>query len=251
MGDVVVVGAAGLVGRRTVTALRDAGQHPVEVARSRGVDVVSGDGLDEALAGADAVIDVTNTAETDPDKVADFFVRGTENLLAAEQRAGVIPHVLLSIVGIDSVAGNAHYEGKLRQEQLVEDGPIPWTIQRATQFFDFAAMVVGWTTNDGVAAVPPLLVQPVAVADVAAVLVEHVVGTPQGCAAELAGPETHDLVDMARRTLAARNDPTRIVASWRGGPFGVGMAGEVLLPGPGARRGPTTFEAWLAQQAAT
>jgi uncharacterized protein YbjT (DUF2867 family) len=158
--------------------------------------------------------------------------------------------VLLSIVNIDRFEGSAHYAGKRAQERVVETGPVPWTIQRATQFHDFAGMVAGRTRRDGVAIVPPLLVQPVAITDVATVLVELAAGAPQGRAPDLAGPETEDLVDMARRTLAARGDPTRLRASWRDGPFGVDWAGEVLLPGDGARLGRITFDTWLRGQRA-
>jgi uncharacterized protein YbjT (DUF2867 family) len=247
---VAVVGATGLTGRQTVAALEAAGHETVTIARSAGVDVVTGAGLDQALTGVDAVIDVVNTGATEAAETERFFGTVTANLLAAEQRAGVGHHVLLSIVGIDRVGGNAHYAGKRRQEELVAAGPVAWTIQRATQFFDFAAMVVGWTRSDGAATIAPLLVQPLAVADVGAVLAELATGPPQGRAPDLAGPDPQDLVDMARRTLAARHDDTRLVPSWRNGPFGVEMAGEVLLPGAGARLAPTPFETWLAAPAA-
>jgi uncharacterized protein YbjT (DUF2867 family) len=154
-------------------------------------------------------------------------------------------HVLLSIAGVDRVEGNAHYAGKRRQEEVVAAGPIPYTILPATQFHEFAEMVVGWTERDGSAAVPPLLVQPVAAADVGEVLAEVAAGAPQGRARDLAGPATEDLVDMARRALAARGRQVRLVPSWQNGIFGPEMAGEVLLPGPDARIAPTSFEDWL------
>jgi uncharacterized protein YbjT (DUF2867 family) len=245
---VAVIGGTGLVGRHTVDALRVNGHEPVVVARGTGVDLTTGDGLDAALAGAAAVVDVINIAADDRAAAERFFAAETENLLAAEQRAGVGHHVLLSIVGIDRVEGNPHYAGKRVQEALVTDGAIPWTIVAATQFFDFAAMVAGWTRTADGAVVPPLLVQPVAVADVAGTLAEVAVGRPLGRTIEVAGPETHDLVDMARRTLTARGDDVRLIASWRDGPLGVEMAGEVLLPGDGARIAPTTFDEWLAAQ---
>ena len=248
MARIAVAGATGQVGRALVAELREAGHEVVEISRAAGVDVVAGTGLDAALAGVDAVVDVLNTPAAAADEAVAFFETATANLLAAERRVGVGHHVLLSIVNVDGIEGNAHFAGKRAQERLVEAGPVPWTIVRATQFFGFAAMVAGWTTRDGVATVTPLLVQPVAVADVAAVLAETATGAPQGRAPDLAGPEPHDLVDMARRTLAARGDPTRLRASWRDGPFGVECAGEVLLPGPDARLAPTTFEAWLADQ---
>ncbi|MGH3089387.1 MAG: SDR family oxidoreductase [Rubrobacteraceae bacterium] len=243
---VAVVGGTGLVGRYTVESLERTGHEAVVVARSRGVDVATGAGLDGALAGVEAVIDVTNKTATDPDVAREFFGATTGQLLAAERRAGVGHHVVLSIVGVDLVEGNAHYAGKRRQEELVEAGSIPFTILRATQFHEFAEMVVGWTREGDVATVPPLLAQPLAASDVGRVLAEIATGPPQGRAPDLAGPETQDLVDMARRALAARGESVRLAPSWREGPFGVEMAGEVLLPGPDARIAPTTFDAWLA-----
>lgn len=241
---VAVIGGTGLAGHLTVAALARAGHDPVVVARSTGVDVTTGVGLDAALADVEAVIDASSTGE-DPEA---FFVAATQQLLAAEQRVGVGHHVVLSIVGIDDVGGNPHYAGKRRQEALVEGGPIPWTIQRATQFFEFPAVVAGWTRQGDTAVVSPLLVQPVAAADVGEVLAELAVAPPQGRAPDLAGPDRLDFAEMARRTFAARGDRTEVVASWDGGPFTQEMAGEVLVPGPGARIAPTSFETWLSTQ---
>jgi uncharacterized protein YbjT (DUF2867 family) len=245
---VAVVGGTGLVGRYTVEALEREGHEVVVVARSRGVDVTTGAGLDEALAGVESLVDVTNSTATDPAAAREFFGTTTERLLAAEQRAGVGHHVVLSIVGVDRVEGNGHYAGKRRQEELVQAGPVRTTILRATQFHEFAGMVVDWTRQGDVAVVPPLLVQPAAASDVGRVLAEIATGRPQGRASDLAGPEPQDLVDMARRALATRGDSVRLVPSWRDGPFGVEMAGEILLPGPGARLAPTTFDVWLAKR---
>ena len=245
---IAVAGGTGLVGRQTVKALRRSGHDAVVIARSVGVDLTTGDGLAAALMGVDAVVDVINTPTVDPGEAREFFATTTRQLLAAEHKASVKHHVVLSIVGVDQVEGNGHYAGKRAQERAALDGPVPATIVRATQFFDFAAMVVGWTQRGQVATVPPLLVQPVAVADVADVLVEVAAGEPQQGIRELAGPELQDLVDMARRTLAAQRTSLRLIPSWRGR-FGVELAGEVLLPGPGAQIAPTTFETWLAAQA--
>jgi uncharacterized protein YbjT (DUF2867 family) len=249
MTRVAVAGATGQVGRAVVATLQDAGHDPVPISRAAGVDVITGDGLDPALAGVDAVIDVLNTGTQDLAAAIEFFTTTSDHLLAAGERGGVRHHVLLSIVNVDAVEDNAHYRGKVAQEARVEVGAVPWTILRATQFHSFAGMVAGWTTQDGVATVPPLLVQPVAVDDVAAVLVELALGEPQRRTLDLAGPDTLDLVEMAVRTLAARGEPTAVRASWSGGPFGVSMAGEVLLPGADARIGPTSFTAWLAAAA--
>lgn len=212
----------------------------MSLSRSQNVDISTGTGLDEALAGVDAVVDALNTADPDP---VPFFRTTTANLLAAESRAGVRHHVLLSIVGIHGVEGNAHYAGKRAQEELVTAGPVPWTIVASTQFHDFPAMVASWTRDADTVTVPPLLMRPIAPADVAAALAELATGTPGG-RVEIAGPEQQDLVDMARRTLAARGDLVRIIPTW-GGMFGETMAGNAL-PGPGARIAPTTFEEWLA-----
>lgn len=242
---IAVAGATGNIGALTVAALQKAGHDVVRISRSLGVDLVTGDGLDAALTGVGAVVDATNATAADPAETVAFFTDATRNLLAAEERAGVGHHVLLSIAGVDRVEGNAHYAGKREQERLVAAGPVPWSIVPATQFHDFAAMLAGWTERDGVAAIPPLLVQPVAPADVADVLAEVAAGTPQGRCPDLAGPEPQDLVDMARRTHQARGRTVKLVPTWAG-PLGTDMAGNVLLPGEGARIAPTTFEEWLA-----
>jgi uncharacterized protein YbjT (DUF2867 family) len=242
---IAVIGGTGLVGRHTVEALQRDGHEAVAVARSTGVDVTTGDGLDAALAGAETVVDVTNTGAMTADATRAFFGAATEQLLAAEQRAGVGHHVLLSIVGIERVPGNAHYAGKLRQEELVTAGPVPYTILRATQFYEFPEMVVGWTRDGDTATLPPLLVQPVAARDVAELLAELATLPPRGGTVQLAGPEPQDFVDMARRALRAHGSATRLVPSWRDGPFGTDMAGEVLLPDGEHRTAATTFEEWL------
>jgi uncharacterized protein YbjT (DUF2867 family) len=242
---IAVAGATGNIGALTVTALQRGGHDVVRISRSPGVDLVTGDGLDAARAGVEAVVDATSTTATDPVETVAFFGTATRNLLAAEERAGVRHHVLLSIVGVAHIEGNAHYAGKREQERLVAAGPVPWTIVPATQFHDFAAMVASWTEQDGVATIAPLLIQPIAPADVADTLAEVATGTPQGRHPDLAGPETQDLVDMARRTYQARGRTVKLVPTWTG-LFGLSMAGNVLLPGEGARIAPTTFDEWLA-----
>jgi uncharacterized protein YbjT (DUF2867 family) len=242
-----VAGATGNIGSRTVAGLERDGHNVVRISRSHGVDLQAGGGLDDALAGVEAVVDVTNGPATDHAEAVAYFGTATRNLLAAEERVGVGHHVLLSIVGIYGVENNAHYAGKREQERLVTAGPVPWTIVPATQFHDFAAMVAGWTEQDGVATIAPLLVQPIAPADVADILAEIAVGQPQGRYVDVAGPEPQDLVDMARRTNEARGRAVKLVPTWSA-LFGPAMAGNVLLPGEGARIAPTTFEEWLAQR---
>lgn len=242
---IAIAGGTGRIGRLTSAVLEGAGHQTVPLSRGAGVDAYIGRGLDDALRGADALIDVTNTPAADEAAIVDFFGTVTRNLLAAEQRAGVRHHVLLSIVGIDHNKRVPHYAGKREQERLVESGPVPWSIVRATQFHDFAAMVAGWAEKDGTATVAPLLLQPIAPADVAAELAEVTVGEPLAATIDIAGPETQDLVDMARRTFAVRGQDIKLVPTWRGN-YGTDLAGEAMLPGEGARLGSTTFDAWLA-----
>lgn len=242
---IAVAGATGRIGRLTTAALEAAGHQTVPLSRRAGVDAYTGSGLADAMAGADAVIDVTNNPSQDLAEIVDFFGTVTKNLLAAGEKAGVRHHVLLSIVGLDHNSRAPHYAGKREQERLVASGPVPWSIVRATQFHDFAAMVAGWAEKDGTATIAPLLVQPIAQDDVAAILADVAVGAPLGYKLDIAGPETQDLVDMARRTFAVRGKDIKLVPTWRGN-FGTDMAGEILLPGDGARLGTITFEDWLA-----
>jgi len=242
---IAVAGGTGRIGRLTISVLDREGHQTVPVSRGAGVDAYTGAALADALRGADAVIDVTNTPSGDEAEIVDFFGTVTQNLLAAGEKAGVRHHVLLSIVGIDRKQRVPHYAGKLEQERLVAGGPVPWSIVRATQFHDFAAMAAGWTERDGTATIAPLLVQPIAPADVAAVLADVAVAAPLGARLDIAGPQTQDFVDMARRTLAARGQDIRLIPTWRG-IFGLDMAGEVLLPGDDAVLGATTFDDWLA-----
>jgi uncharacterized protein YbjT (DUF2867 family) len=244
---IAVAGGSGLVGRPLVAALEETGHETVVLSRSSGTDLVTGEGLDDALSAVDVVIDVTNRSTRDRAKAVAFFEAVTRRLLSAEQAAGVPHHVVLSIVGIDRIEGNAHYAGKRRQEALAETAPVPSTIVRATQFHEFAGMVVSGAARDGQAKVPPLLVQPVAIDDVVALLLEVATDSAGQGRIEIAGPRTEDLVDMARRTLEARGESLELIPTWRG-LFDTEAAGEVLLPGDGARIGSITFDQWLASQ---
>ncbi|MFD8192339.1 SDR family oxidoreductase [Streptomyces wuyuanensis] len=244
---IAVAGATGNIGALTVDALERGSHEVVRISRSLGVDLITGDGLDAALTDVEAVVDATSYTGADRDAAQAYFGTATQNLLAAEEHAGVRHHVLLSIVGVDRVVGNAHYAGKREQERLVAEGGVPWTIVRATQFHDFAATVVGWTERDGVATIPPLLVQPIAPEDVADILAEIATGAPRGRYRDVAGPEPQDLVDMARRTNDVRGHAVKLVPSWSS-VLGAETAGDVLLPGEDARVAPTTFDDWLARQ---
>ncbi|WP_406672500.1 SDR family oxidoreductase [Natronospira sp.] len=246
---IAIAGATGHIGRLTAASLEREGHDVIPISRAFGVNLLTGEGVDRALAGVEAVVDTTNATTTDRDEAVAHFGTTTRTLLAAEERAGVRHHVLLSIAGLHRVEGNAHYAGKREQERLVEAGSVPWTVVPATQFHDFAAMVTDWTVRDGVAPIAPLLVQPIAPVDIADVLAEVVTNQPLGRYPDVAGPQTQDLVDMARRTHEVRGRYVQLVPTWSG-PFDTSMAGDVLLPGKNARVMPTTFDEWLAAGAA-
>jgi len=238
---VAVAGGTGLTGRHVVEALAAAGHESVVLARAVGVDLVTGSGLDAALAGVEVTVDVSNIAAIRREVAVRFFDVAGRNLLAAAARAGVRHHVALSIVGIDRVR-NGYYQGKLRQEQVVREGPVPWTVLRATQFHEFAGQLLDRMPGP-VAVMPRLTIQPVAVREVAEALVSLAVGEPRKMAPDLAGPRVESLVDLARRLIRAGGSRRRpVVPLWLPGP----MAGGGLLPvGPGSR-GAQTFEQWLA-----
>jgi uncharacterized protein YbjT (DUF2867 family) len=242
---VAVAGGTGLVGGHVVRSLRQTGHEAVVISKSTGADAITGEGLRDALSGVNAVVDVTNTSSLEPDEVSTFFTTVTSNLLEAESELGVGHHVLLSIVGVDRGMSNPHYRAKRRQEQAVESATVPWTILRATQFFEFAEMVVGWTRDGDAAAVPPLLIQPAAATDVAAELARLATSEPLNDTTELGGPRREDLLDMTRRILTARGESLDLQPDWQIGPFDTDMAGDVLLPGPDAKITTTDLGTWL------
>lgn len=242
---IAVAGATGVVGRHVMAALSEAGHTSVPLARSEGVDLMTSTGLDRAIGDAEAVIDVSNVETIRRSKSVRFFETATTNLLHAGRVAGVRHHVVLSIVGIDRVTFG-YYDGKLRQEELALSGEVPATVLRATQFHEFAGQVLDRVPGP-VAVVPRQLIRPVAAAEVAAELVAIAAGEPQGLATELAGPEEHRLVDLARRIVSTRGRRRPVVDVQMPGGGGRAMASGGLLPGPGARLGKQTFDEWIAR----
>jgi uncharacterized protein YbjT (DUF2867 family) len=243
---VAVAGGTGSVGRHVVAALERRGHQPVVLARSTGVDLRTGRGLDAALEGAEVVVDVTNVLTQRRRKAVKVLTRMTRNLLAAEQRAGVRAHVLLSIVGADRVP-LGYYAGKLAQERMVLDGPIPATVLRATQFHEFVERVVG-SGPGPVVLVPRARIQPVAAQEVAETLAELAEEEPAGRVQDLAGPRVHDSVDLARRLLRARGRRRLVVPVRLPGPWGHAVrAGQ--LPARRASHGRQTFREWLEDPA--
>ncbi|SFC98382.1 Uncharacterized conserved protein YbjT, contains NAD(P)-binding and DUF2867 domains [Streptomyces aidingensis] len=231
-----------------VDAVTAAGHEAVTVARSRGVDLLTGAGLDAALAGVDTVVDATNVRSIREKTAVEFFAAAGRNLLAAEEKAGVGHHVTLSIVGVDRIPGYGYYRAKLRQEELVRSGRVPWTVLRATQFHEFAGQMLDQVPGP-VAPVPRMHVQPVAAREVAGRLAEVASGPAQRMAPEFAGPKEEEVVDMARRLLRARGRRRWLVPFTFPGAAGAAMTGDALLPdGPGPR-GTQTFQEWLGEAA--
>jgi uncharacterized protein YbjT (DUF2867 family) len=243
---VAVAGGTGTVGHHVVAALEASGHEAVVLSRRTGVDLMTGDGLDAALAGADAVVDVTSTPTMSSRRSRDFFTTVTSRLLAAEQRAGVRHHVALSVVGADR-GRTGHYAGKLAQERLVEAGPVPWTILRATQFHEFASQVHAGMTAGPWHLAPRMRTQPVAASEVGARLAELATGAPAGRARELAGPHEAWLPDLVRAWDRAVGGSGHVLGVPLPGVLGRAMRRGWLLPGPDADRGRQTFGQWLEQ----
>ena len=243
---IAVAGATGVVGRLVVEEIRRREHEPVTVARSLGVDVLSGQGLAEALTGVDVVIDVLSTETMYAAKAIEFFATTSAHLLRAGHEAGVRHHVALSIVGIDRVP-LGYYQGKLRQEEVVAAGPVPWTILRATQFHEFALQRLDAVRDRLVAFVPSMLSQPIAAVEVAAALVALAAGSPAGASPDLAGPEPRQMVPMARAIARADRRRQLVLPIRIPGSAGRAMREGALLPQADGPRGRETFEAWLAR----
>ena len=243
---VAVAGGTGLVGRHVVAALRGAGHDPVVLARSCGVDLTAGTGLNQALTGVDVVVDVSNVFTASRRASVAYFTASTQHLLDAGRRAGVGHHVALSIVGVDRVDAG-YYAGKLAQEQLVLAGPLPATVLRATQFHEFAGQLLA-RSQGPLAAVPRMRVQPVAAREVGQALVGIVLTGPAGRAPDLAGPAEHELVDLARQVLRAHRSRRLVLPVRLPGRAGHAMASGALLPAGPGQRGQQTFAEWLAAE---
>jgi uncharacterized protein YbjT (DUF2867 family) len=254
---VAVAGGTGVVGRFTTEALRGNGDEPIVLSRSKGVDLITGKGLDEALAGVDAVIDVTNVNAIRAKPSTAFFTAASRALTGAAQRAGVRHIVTLSIIGIDQVP-MGYYQGKLRQEEVLRDSPVPASILRAAQFHEFPVQYLA-RSKGPVLVVPKFRTQPVAAREVAGALARLAAGTPVPMS-QLAGPREEVLADMVRQVLRARAADgrggrrglfgQRVIEVRVPGAMGRAFANGAALPGAAAARGTQTFAEWLAEQRA-
>ena len=242
---VVVIGGSGLIGSKLVEELREAGQDPLSASPDSGVDTLTGEGLAEALENARVVVDVSNAPMWDDAAVLEFFQTSTRNVRAAEVGAGVSHHVALSVVGTDRLQESGYFRAKLAQEEAIKAGSIPYTIVRATQFFEFLGRIADSSTEGKTVRVPPVLIQPEAADDVAAALAVAAVGAPVNGTIELAGPERFRFDELIQRVLDANGDGRRVTADEGARYFGAELEEGSLVPGDDAHIAPTRFEDWI------
>jgi uncharacterized protein YbjT (DUF2867 family) len=245
---IVVIGGSGLIGKKLIPLLRGRGHDAVPASPSSGVNALTGEGLAEALAGADVVVDVTNSPSFEDKAVLEFFETSTRNILAAESVAGVRHHVALSVVGADCIPDSGYMRAKVAQENLIKASGRPYTILRATQFFEFLSAIAG--LGAGTVRVPDAPMQPLAADDVAAALADIAVGTSAKGQLELAGPESQSIAAFVGQALAASGDTRNVVADPTSRYYGAALDDVGLKPrGSNPRIAPTRFESWLERSA--
>lgn len=253
IGTVAVAGASGLIGTKVVAGLRARGNRVLEASRSHGVDALTGKGLDDAIREASVVVDVTNPGAGVSSDPVTFFSRSTRNLLSAETRLGVSHHLVLSIVGTNTLAGTAdltgtrsgYFQAKRIQEELVRASGIPFTIVRSTQFFEFLGVIAGASGGAATVRVPPAFLQPVAADDVATALADAALAPPTNATIEVAGPACLRFDHVVELVLGKRGDRRPVLTDPAATYFGVPIEPHTLLPGPEARLGVVTFEQWM------
>jgi len=244
---IVIIGGSGLIGKKLVNNLRQRGHEVVPASPSSGVNTITGEGLAHALAGAQVVVDVANSPSFEDTAVLKFFETSGRNLLAAEAAAGVGHHVALSVVGTDRLLTSGYFRAKLAQENLIKVSPVPYTIVRATQFFEFVGSIAQSATDGQTVRLPPALMQPIVSEDVADALADIAVGKPLNGTVELAGPEPIRLDELVRRILIANQDARTVTTDVHALYFGTELNDQSLTPGINPRLGPTRFEEWLSR----
>ncbi|MFJ4457772.1 SDR family oxidoreductase [Pseudomonas sp. NPDC089392] len=244
---IVVIGGTGLIGSKLVKSLSERGHEAVAAAPSTGVNSITREGLAAVMDGTDVVVDVANAPSWEDQAVLEFFQTSTRNLLAAEAAAGVRHHVALSIVGCERLPENGYFRAKVAQEALIKASAIPYTLLRATQFFEFVGGIAQAATVGNEVQLSPALIQPMASVDVAAALVDVVLATPANGTLEVAGPEAMPLDELVRRFLRLTGDTRKVVPDVHARYFGAELDDRSLTPGSDARLGRVHFEDWLAQ----
>jgi uncharacterized protein YbjT (DUF2867 family) len=242
---IVVIGGTGLIGKKVVANLRQRGHNVVAASPSSGVNTITGDGLAEALNGAQVVVDVANAPSWEDNAVLEFFETSGRHLLAAEAAAGVGHHVALSVVGTERLLSSGYFRAKMAQENLIKASPIPYTIVRATQFFEFTAGIAQTATEGETVRLPPAMMQPIVSDDVAACVAEVALEQPLNGMIEVAGPEPIRMDELVRRYLSAMQDSRTVITDPSARYFGIAVNDQSLTPGAHPRLGSTHFEDWL------
>ena len=242
---IVVIGGSGLIGKKLVSRLREHGHEAVAASPSSGVNAVTGEGLAEVLVGAQVVVDVTNSPSFEDAAVLEFFLQSSRNLLAAEADAGVAHHIVVSIVGADRIPDSGYMRAKVAQEKLIQSAGIPYTIVRATQFFEFIETIIAQFPTDGQTVhLPPAFIQPILSDDVVDALVDITLGAPVNGIIDLAGPHRFRFEEIIRQFLSATQDTRQVVVDSHARYFGVAL-NDQLVPQGNSLIGSTRFEDWL------
>jgi uncharacterized protein YbjT (DUF2867 family) len=242
---IVVIGGTGLIGSKLVTMLNERGHQAVPASPNSGVNTLTGEGLAEVLKGAQVVVDVSNSPSFEDAAVMQFFKTSTGNLLRYEAAAGVGHHVALSIVGTDSLPDSGYMCAKVAQEKLIKESSIPYSIVRATQFFEFVNRIADSATDGNTVRLPPVRFQPMAADDVAGAVCRVAIGPPLNGIVEIGGPEQFRFDELIRRGLGARKDQRDVIADPHARYFGAELNERSLVPGDDAQLGETRFEDWL------
>ncbi|WP_017314205.1 SDR family oxidoreductase [Mastigocladopsis repens] len=242
---IVVIGGSGLIGKKLVSKLQELGHQAVAASPSSGVNAVTGEGLAEVLVGAQVVVDVTNSPSFEDTAVLEFFEKSSQNLLAAEADAGVAHHIVVSIVGADRILDSGYMRAKVAQEKLIQSAGIPYTIVRATQFFEFIETIIAQFPTDGQTVhLPPAFIQPIQSEDVVAALIDITLGAPVNGIIDLAGPERFRFEEIIRQFLSATHDSRQVVVDTHARYFGAAL-NDQLVPQGNSLIGSTRFEDWL------
>ena len=244
---ILVIGGTGLIGSKLVKTLIEQGHEAVPASPNTGVNTVTGEGLPEAVDGADVVVDVSNSPSFEEAAVLEFFSTSTGNLLAAEIAAGVGHHVALSVVGTERLSESGYFRAKIAQEKLIKESSIPYSIVHASQFFEFLKSIADGATEENIVRLAPVLIQPMAADDVAMLVGRTVVGSPLNGTVEVAGPEQFRLDEFIGKGLSARNDPREVIADPEARYFGAMLGERTLVPAADAILGATRLEDWLEQ----
>ena len=246
---IAVIGGTGLIGTKLVKKLGEQGHEAIAASPNSGVDTLTGEGLAEVLKGASVVVDVTNSPSWEDAAVLNFFETSTRNQLSFEAAAGVRHHVALSVVGTDRLLASGFFRAKMAQENLIKAGSIPYTIIRATQFFEFVKGITDFSTKGNKVYLPTALIQPMSADDVASAVARVAVGSPVNGMVEVGGPEKFHLDELARQGLAANKDPREVVADPQATYYGVAVSERTLIPDNNVQLGRTRFADWLRDPA--